>query len=121
MSKTRQLPHDQIATYFDTYTRQFLRQPDLETVLETLYVEITGPEIGAQHLLEGVLLTGITYESGTRTLDFAFDSGDHRIYEPREVWVDEAPNGAIRAIEVVTRDGAKEVIELRSAGALPAG
>jgi hypothetical protein len=66
--------------------------------------------------VEGARLIGITYDARTRTLELALDSGDHRVREPREVWVVEEPDGFPGTIEIVRPDGAREVVTIRKVG-----
>jgi hypothetical protein len=42
--------------------------------------------------------------------------GDHRIFEPREVWAVEEPDGFLSAVQVVRPDGAREVVRVQRVG-----
>lgn len=66
------------------------------------------PESGDQPSLQRARLEGITYDPDTKLLEFACETGDHRV-APEQVWVAEAPDGFPRSIEVVRRDGAREI------------
>jgi hypothetical protein len=112
MSTTTQIPRDRLAEYFDAFTKRFLRDGSPEAV----DVEVLEPDWGAQVALQGVRLIGITYSEPTNTLEFELDAGDHRAYEPKEVWVIEEPDGFLNAIEVVLPDGSREVVSVKRVG-----
>jgi Family of unknown function (DUF5335) len=107
----RVLP-DQLASYFDGVTKQFFRDVSTDAVT----VELISPEIGDQFALQGAHLNGITFDPRSNALEFAFDAGTHRIYAPREVWSEEAPDGFPRSIEVVRPDGTREVAIIQRLG-----
>ena len=111
MSGTTKIPQDQLAVYFDAFTRRFLKEGS-----GTVDVEVIEPEMGDQRAVEGVRLQGVTYERDTNTLEFELDSGDHRVYGPEEVWTVEDEDGFVSAIEVVKSDASKEIISIRRAG-----
>jgi hypothetical protein len=111
MSETKKIPPDRIAGYFDTFTKEFIRSGSPEAV----DVEILD-ELGDQYATEGARLLGITYDTGTDALEFELDSGDHRIYQPREVWAIEEDDGFISAIEIVRPDGTREVVNVKRVG-----
>ena len=111
MSATTKIPQDQLADYFDAFTRRFLT----EGASESIDVEVIEPELGDQRPVEGVRLQGVTYERETNTLEFELDSGDHRVYGPEEVWTVEDDDGFVSAIEVVKSDASKEIISIRRA------
>jgi uncharacterized protein DUF5335 len=112
MSVTTQIPRDRLADYFEAFTKRFLRDGSPEAV----DVEVLEPDWGHQVPLQGARLVGITYTKGTNTLEFELDVGDHRIYEPQEVWVVEEPDGFLDAIEVVLPDGSREVVSVKRVG-----
>jgi hypothetical protein len=61
-------------------------------------------------------LLGITYDRKKDSLEFALDSGDHRVLDPGEVWVMEEPDGFVSAVEVVRPDGGREVVSVKRLG-----
>lgn len=111
MAVTTRIKDDQLALYFDQFTKRFLRDdaPEMATV------EILSPEWGEQREAEGEHLLGITYDRHGNSLEFELESGDHRVYNPREVWVLEDKDGFVSGIEVVRSDGEKEVVTIRRA------
>jgi hypothetical protein len=111
MAVTTRIQEDQLAGYFDQFTKRFLR----DEAPEMASIEVLSPEWGEQHESEGVRLLGITYDRHDNALEFELESGDHRVYNPREVWVLEDKDGFVSGIEVVRADGEKEVVTVRRA------
>jgi hypothetical protein len=113
MSVTLKVARDRLFTYFDTYTKRFLRDDSPEAV----DVEVLEPDWGHQTPLQGSRLIGITYDPRSNSLEFALDWGDHRVTEPEEVWTIEEADGFVSALEVVRRDGLREVVSVKRVGA----
>jgi len=109
MSETTRIPTEQLAEYFTTFTKRFLR----DGAPEAVDVQVLEPEWGDQRVTEGVRLLGITYESTANSLEFALDTGDHRVYKPKEVWAVAESDGFVSAIEVIRPDGTKEIVSVR--------
>jgi hypothetical protein len=112
MPTTKQIPSDQLATYFDTFTKRFLRHG----APEAADVEILINDLGDQFASEGTRLLGITYQARTRDLEFELDGADHRIQNPREIWAIEDPDGFVQTIEIVTSDGTKQIVNIKKVG-----
>jgi hypothetical protein len=112
MSETTRIPRERLKEYFDAFTKRFLRDGSPEA----MDLELVGSELGDQFIAEGARLIGITYESRDNVLEFALDVGDHRIYDPEEVWVVEDADGFVSAIEVVHGDASREVINIKKVG-----
>jgi len=115
MPVTTKIPQEHLAEYFDTFTKRFLRDGSPEAV----DVEVLAPEWGEQYEAHGDRLVGITYDRHTNALELALETGDHRVYQPREVWAVEEPNGFISTIEVVRPDGAREIVTVKQVGLRP--
>jgi hypothetical protein len=109
---TCQIPREKLEKYFDTFSRHFLRDETTDVV----DVEFLSPDLGDQPVSTDAHLVGITYDPKSNALDVVLESGDHRVFSPREVWVDEEPDGFVRAIEAVRADGTKEVIRVKRLG-----
>lgn len=105
MSETTRIPQDQLTTYFETFTKRYLRDDSPELVR----VEVVSPELGDQVAAEGARLIGITYDAHQNALEFELDSGDHRIIQPREVWAIQEDDGFVSAIQVVRPDGSAHI------------
>ena len=112
MAITSRVPHEQLAHCFASFTKRFLRDGSPEAI----DVEVIEPELGSQLAMHGVRLLGVTYDPSTDELDFAVETGDHRIYSPGEVWVIEERDGFISAVGVIRTDGTREVVSVRRVG-----
>jgi len=112
MAVTTKIPEAQLFGYFDQFTKRFLRDDSPEYAS----VEVLSPDWGEQIESEGELLIGITYDHKKKSLEFELESGDHRVYQPREVWVLEEQDGFVSSIEVVPPDGPKEIVTVKRAG-----
>jgi hypothetical protein len=109
MSVTVKIAREELTEYFNSFTKQFLRDGSPEAV----DIEVLEPDWGDQAAAQGARLIGVTYEPGKNSLEFELDSGDHRIYQPAEVWAVEEPDGFLSAIEVVRPDGSREVVSVK--------
>jgi Family of unknown function (DUF5335) len=112
VASTFRIPTDQLAWYFDGLTKRFLR----DATADAITVDLISPTVGDQVEMQGVGLKGITFDPRTNALEFALDDGTHRVYEPREVWIEEAPDDFPRSIQIVRHDGTREVAVLRRPG-----
>lgn len=113
---TTRVPNDQLKTYFDKFTRHFLLRESTNAV----DVEILSPDLGDQFAAEGAHLYGITYDPKDNALEFELEGGDHRVRQPKEVWIAEELDGFIKAIEIVRDDGTREVARVHRLGITPA-
>jgi hypothetical protein len=87
-------------------------------------VEVLTADAGDQRVAAGAPLLGITYDPGDNALEFEFESGDHRVFHPQEVWVNEETGGFVTAVEVVRDDGVREIMRVERVGVdrqIPAG
>lgn len=109
MPGTTQVRPERLTTYFDDFTKRFLRDSSPKVV----DVEVVAPEWGDQLAADGARLTGITYDHKDNALDIILEAGDHRVYQPREVWVVEEADGFVSAIQIVGTDGRREVVSVR--------
>jgi uncharacterized protein DUF5335 len=112
MAITKAVPRERLEEYFDEFTKRFLRDGSPEAV----DVEVLEPDWGDQVLAQGARLLGITYDRRKNSLEFELESGDHRIFEPAEVWTIEEEDGFLSAVEVVHSDGAREVVSVKRVG-----
>jgi hypothetical protein len=108
MSLTEMIPLDGLAARFDEFTKRFLRDESPEFV----DVEVLFPDMGAQPARRGMTLTGLTYDRRSNAVELMFESGDHRIYKPREVRAAVEPDGFMSAFEVTRSDGVKEIVKI---------
>ena len=112
MSTTTKVPQERLAEYFTAFTKRFLRDDSPEAV----DVEVIQPGLGEHVAVHGVRLLGITFDPEANSLEVELDAGDHRVYDPREVWTVEESDGFLSTIEVVHRDGGRDVISVRRMG-----
>jgi hypothetical protein len=113
MSHTKRIPQDQLTEYFDSFSRRFLMGGSPEAA----DIELIGPgDIGDQHIASGARLLGIDYDHHTAALEIQLDSGDRRVYDSREVWVIEEPDGFLSSMEVVMGDGTRQIVTIKRVG-----
>lgn len=112
MSTTTKVPDERLAEYFTAFTKRFL----LDDSPEAVDVEVIDPDLGDLTAARGVRLLGITYDTKANSLELELEPGDHRVYKPREVWTVEEADGFLSAIEVVHRDGGRDVINVKRVG-----
>jgi len=107
---TRRLEPSEWKAYFDTLCR----------ALPAAKVDIlvTGADIGAQPETEGAPLLGLVWDPAAATFEIATADIAHRIERPREIFVQEGPEGLL-AIEVVDDQGHKQIATLTRALTLP--
>ena len=113
--ETRKVPMDQLEQLFTHFTRNFLIRQSTNSV----DVEVLDVDSGDQFEAEGARIFGITFDPKANSVEFELDGGDHRIINPREVWVAEEPDGFIKSIEVVRDDGTREVARVKRGGIAP--
>jgi hypothetical protein len=107
--ETRRVPTDQLEQYFTRFTRNFLIRESTNSV----DVEVLGADSGDQFEAEGAKIFGITFDPRENSVEFELEGGDHRIINPKEVWVAEEPDGFVTAIEVVRDDGTREIARVK--------
>jgi hypothetical protein len=112
MTAPKKIPQAQLSRYFDEFSRRFLQDDSAESI----DIEVIAPDLGDQPVIAGGRLYGITWDPHDGALEIAFDGGDHRAYDPVEVWVMEEPNGFVSALEIVTSSGTREILKIRQAG-----
>ena len=110
--ETRKIPQDELEQYFTRFTKNFL----IRESTNSIDVEVLGSDTGDQFESEGAKIFGITYDPRDKSLEFELAGGDHRIVNPREVWIAEEPDGFVKAIEVVREDGIREVAKVKRGG-----
>lgn len=112
MPGTRRVPKDRLASYFDVYTKEFLRGDRPRAV----DVEVLEREFGDQLAVVGARLLGIAYDRDTEVLELEMDGGDHRISQPREVWIVEEQDGFLSAMQIVHSDDRRELVRVTRVG-----
>ena len=106
----RTLPKQEWRSFFDRMSGPLLgKQAE---------VEVASLELGDQIVDEWVPMLGITYDSQDDLVDVALDRANRLIRHPREITVDEAPNG-LASIALIDDEGARHVVRLREPITLP--
>jgi len=108
---TRKLERSEWQRYFDDVAK---RLPSMR-----VGVSILGEHIGAQRETEGSLLLGMSYDPKDELFEIAMSNISHRVADPKEIYVREEA-GQLSSVEVIARDGTKQLIELRALPSLPA-
>ena len=81
-------------------------------------IEVASLDLGDQIVTEWIPMIGITYDSRDDLLDVALDRTDHLIRHPREIVVEEGPEG-VASVAVVDADGTRQVVRLKMPLMLP--
>jgi hypothetical protein len=116
MSETRRIPADQLTRYFDAFSKRFL----MAASPGAADIEVVGTDIGNQRVASGGRLLGVDYDPHTNALELELGSGNHRAFNPREVWAIEESDGFVSGIQIVRDDGAKELVNItRGRGGAP--
>lgn len=105
---TRSLPHTDWSNYFDTFSRNLIR--DRRT--DYAEIRIMSDDIGVHRETAWLPLQGITYDARSDALEILVENLDHLVLHPREIFVDEDRRG-ITAIEIIDREGVREIVEVR--------
>ncbi len=112
MMTTTRIPEERLQNYFDSFSKHFL----LHESTNAVDVEVLTAELGDQFEAEGAHMLGISYDPHTKSIDIDLEGGDHRVYNPSEVWVIEEEDGFLKAIEMASADGTREVVRIRRLG-----
>ncbi len=97
------------ALYFDSFSKKFLKDDQPEYA----EIRVLSKDIGVQPETQWTLLKGISYDPKGDVLDVSVDKLNRIILHPTEIYVDEEEDGWLTSIEVVERDGTKDIIEIR--------
>ncbi|WP_445664688.1 DUF5335 family protein [Fodinibius sp. AD559] len=105
----REIEKEEWQNYFDAFSKKYLKDEEPE------YVEITvlDDSAGAQLESHWMPLRGITFDDKNDLLEIELDKLKRLIRHPEKIYVDEADNGWLLSLEVVQRDGTKDIIETR--------
>jgi hypothetical protein len=82
-------------------------------------VEAASLDLGDQIVVEWAPLLGVTYDARDDLLDVALSGLNHLIRRPREIYVQESPQG-IETVAVLSADGVKQMLHLKDPLMLPA-
>jgi hypothetical protein len=111
MPNLRNIPKSEWRSFFDRMSKALLGK--------WAEIEVAQLDLGDQIVAEWIPLLGVTYDSKDDLLDVALDRLDHLIYRPKEIIVDESPDG-LSSVAVVDADGARQVVTFKVPLMLPA-
>jgi len=108
---TRKLDKKQWRTFFDR----------VSTTLEgkEAEIEIASLRLGDQVEAEWLPLLGIAYDPNDDIVEVALEGLDHLIPKPRDIYVEDGPDGLV-ALEIVDADDVRQIVKLRDPLMLPA-
>lgn len=86
---------------------------------KTAEIEVASLSLGDQVQAEWLPLLGVTYDPEDDLVEVALEGLDHLIDHPRDVFVDDGPQG-VAALEIVTTDDVKEIVRFKDPLLLPA-
>lgn len=104
----RTLPRAEWNDYFDAFSRT---KSDTGRI-DYAEIRVLSLEDGAQPQTSWIPLQGLTYDSKDDLLEVIMPGLDHLVGHPETIFVDEEC-GRLDRLEIVRRDGTKEIIELR--------
>ena len=110
MSNLLNVPQSEWRAFFDRTSKALLGK--------WAEIEVASLDIGDQIVAEWIPLIGITYDSRDDLLDVALDRFNHLIRHPKEILVDETPEG-LASVAVIDGDGARQVVRLKEPLMLP--
>jgi Family of unknown function (DUF5335) len=76
-------------------------------------IEVTGLPFGDQVAAKWLALFGITYDPKDDLVEIALEGLDHLIHRPREISVEDGPEG-LTAMEIVGADQRRQIVKLRA-------
>lgn len=105
----RKIEKNEWQSYFDTFSKLFLKdkQP------EYMGIQILSGEFGSQPETSWLVMEGITYDPKGNLLDVKVEDLNRMILNPVEIYVDEDEGGWIHSMEIIEKDGTKDIIEIR--------
>lgn len=115
MARLRKLPREEWRGYFDAFSRRFLSDASKECASAEVVSQDLGDQLGADH----VRVFGVSYDPHDDALQFHHAAGDHRLFSPKEIWVQEDDRGFVGLIEVVRPDDTREIFRLSSVAIVP--
>ena len=99
--------------------RQFCDSVSKTLLGKRAEIEVDALALGGQIAAIWLPLLGISYDPKDDIVEVALEGVDHLIAKPAELYVETSPTG-ITAIEVVDREGVRQIVRLRDPLMLPA-
>ena len=105
----KQIDRSEWRSYFDLFSKKFLKDEQPEYA----EIRILSDELGAQPETSWTLLKGISYDPKDDILDISVDHLNRMVLHPYEIYVDQEVDGWLTSIEIIEKDGTKDIIEIR--------
>jgi hypothetical protein len=103
---SRVLEKSEWQSYFEKFAKATLGKQS--------HIEIIGPELGDQVLVNSIRMLGIAYEPKADLLEIALKGHDHLVPHPQKITVEEK-DGMLVSFQVIDGEGQQQVVELRPA------
>ncbi|MDX1671625.1 MAG: DUF5335 family protein [Balneolaceae bacterium] len=105
----RKIEKEDLSSFFNEFAKRYLKdeQPEYADI------QVLSEEYGVQRETDWLILEGISYDPKKDILDIKVEKLDHMIMNPVEVYVDEEPGGLITSMEIIQKDGTKNIVEIR--------
>src|SRR5262249_8354626 len=99
--------------YFDRFTREYLGGDRVEDVT----IEVLSPDVGDQREGSDMRLEGVSYDPKSQEIELLLEEAvDHLVFEPTAAWVIEEEGGFVSTLQLVRRDGTREIVYLQRGG-----
>ena len=112
MSVTRWIARERLESYLAAFQHRFLDSGRPRAV----DVEVLDGDIGDQLVVQAARLLGVAYDPRGDAFELSFQSGDHRVIRPLEVWAIEESDGFVSVIHLVCSNGSRQIIRLTRVG-----
>ncbi len=98
--------------------KDFFDRVSKELAGKLVEIEVEGLDLGDEIEAEWIPFTGISYDPKDKVLSIFSNELEHMIHQPEEIWVDFGIDG-LHSMEVVDKDGHKQIVMLKDELALP--
>ncbi len=98
--------------------KDFFDRVSKELTGKLVEIEVEGLDLGDEIEAEWIPFTGVSYDPKDNVLSIFSNELEHMIHKPEEIWVDFGVDG-LHSMEVVDKDGHKQIVVLKDELALP--
>lgn len=105
----KKIERDKWRSYFDGFSKKYLMDKEPEYI----EIRVLNNEIGDQTETHWMPLKGLSYDDRGDLLEIQVDGLNRMINHPQEIFIDEEKSGWILSMEVIEKDGTKNIIETR--------
>ena len=106
---TKKISKKEWQKYFDSFSHKFLKDQQPEYI----EIQVMSNDIGVQPATGWTILRGITYDPKSDMLEIQVDDLEHNITHPKEIYVEEVEDGWVTGIEVINKEGEKNIFDIR--------